>query len=101
SDLLLFPSRGEGLGMVAVEAQAAGVPVLASTAVPRECVVVPDLVHFQDLNVPVENWVDDALRLATRPRNGVHGNARVAASAFSIENSARALLDLYGKGILP
>ena len=49
SDVLLFPSRGEGLGMVAVEAQAAGLPVLASTAVPRECVVVPELVRFEPL----------------------------------------------------
>src|SRR4029079_5930776 len=29
ADLLLFPSIAEGLGMVAVEAQAAGTPVLA------------------------------------------------------------------------
>ncbi len=46
ADLLLFPSRSEGLGMVAVEAQAAGLPVLASTGVPREAEVVPDMVRF-------------------------------------------------------
>ena len=34
TDSLLFPSRQEGLGMVAVEAQAAGLPVLASASVP-------------------------------------------------------------------
>src|SRR6202000_456979 len=50
SDILIFPSCGEGLGMVAVEAQASGLPVLASTAVPRECVIVPNLVDFADLS---------------------------------------------------
>jgi glycosyltransferase involved in cell wall biosynthesis len=69
SDILLFPSRGEGLGMVAVEAQAAGLPVLASTAVPREAIV-----------------------------NITAANQRVTASPFAIENSADALIELYKQG---
>ena len=36
---LLFSFIGEGLGMVAVEAQAAGLPVLASDTVPEEAIV--------------------------------------------------------------
>ncbi len=45
ADLLFFPSRQEGLGMVAVEAQAAGVPVLTSDGVPVAAKVVPQLYH--------------------------------------------------------
>jgi glycosyltransferase involved in cell wall biosynthesis len=95
SDVLLFPSRGEGLGMVAVEAQAAGLPVLASTAVPRECVVVPELVRFQNLEAGEAQWAADLLQLASRGLNISDANQRVAASRFAIENSARALLRLY------
>ena len=32
----MFPSRFEGLGMAAVEAQAAGLPVVCSEAIPQE-----------------------------------------------------------------
>ena len=63
-DVLLFPSRSEGLGMVAVEAQAAGMPVLASTEVPRECVIVPEMVTFMDLDEGVDAWAQALLRLA-------------------------------------
>ena len=99
SDVLLFPSRGEGLGMVAVEAQAAGLPVLASTHVPRECVVVPELVRFKEVAAGVESWADDLLQMTTQPRNISTANERVSESPFSITNSARALLQLY-EGIL-
>jgi glycosyltransferase involved in cell wall biosynthesis len=101
ADTLLFPSRGEGLGMVAVEAQAAGLPVLASTAVPQECVVIPDLVEFRDVEDGPGPWAAQLLRLIALPRDVASANRRVAASAFSIERSARNLFDLYSAGFLP
>jgi len=95
SDVLLFPSRAEGLGMVAVEAQAAGLPVLASTDVPSECVVVQELVRFKDVEEGVSAWADDLVQLAGQPRDIQEANQRVAASAFAIESSSRAVAQLY------
>ena len=95
SDVLLFPSRGEGLGMVAVEAQAAGLPVVASTAVPRECVVVPDLVRFMPIEEGAERWAEILLHEMERPRNIAAPNRAVAASPFSISRSARRLAQVY------
>jgi glycosyltransferase involved in cell wall biosynthesis len=100
SDALLFPSRGEGLGMVAVEAQAAGLPVLASTAVPRECVVVPELVRFQSLETVEAEWASVLLQHASQSRDIRKANQQVAASTFAIDHSARALFALYSKGLL-
>jgi glycosyltransferase involved in cell wall biosynthesis len=95
SDVLLFPSRAEGLGMVVVEAQATGLPVLASNAVPRECVVVPDLVHFKTITEGEAQWAAALLCLASQPRAVSETNKKVAASPFAILNSADALLALY------
>lgn len=100
SDVLLFPSRGEGLGMVAVEAQAAGLPVLASTNVPRECVVVPELVRFKAVADGPAAWAEDLLAFAQVCGTVTDANARVAASPFAIERSADALLRLYRDGVL-
>jgi glycosyltransferase involved in cell wall biosynthesis len=100
SDALLFPSRGEGLGMVAVEAQAAGLPVLAATTVPRECVVVPELVRFLDLEAGAAEWAAVLLECAAQPRNIAEANRRVAASTFAIDNSAGALFKLYSEGVI-
>ncbi len=55
-DVFLFPSRYEGLGLVAVEAQCAGLPVIASTAVPEESRVT-DRIHYLPLN-DTGSWVD-------------------------------------------
>lgn len=96
ADVLLFPSRQEGLGMVAVEAQAAGLPVLASTGVPKECVVMPELCQFMSLEQPLDKWADALLRLAYQPKHSTeYCRDAVQSSAFSIENSAARLEALY------
>jgi glycosyltransferase EpsF len=97
SEVLLFPSQGEGLGMAAVEAQAAGLPVLAADTVPRECVVVPELVRFKEVKEGEASWAVELLQLAARPRDIPSANRQVAASAFAIEGSSRAMLRLYGE----
>jgi len=100
SDVLFFPSRGEALGMVVVEAQAVGLPVLASTKVPREAVIIPELVRFQSLDAGHSIWAEDLLDLIARPPYVADANQRVAASAFAITHSAQALEELYSAGAL-
>ncbi|MBA3831433.1 MAG: glycosyltransferase [Chthoniobacterales bacterium] len=99
AELLLFPSIAEGLGMVAVEAQAAGLRVLASDSTPRECVVVPELVEFLSLGASPSEWADRALKIMTSsPPSRATARAAVYDSSFSVENSIRALLDEYDFG---
>lgn len=96
SDLFLFPSLEEGLGMVAVEAQAAGLRVLASDVVPREGVAVPGMMRFHSLRTGPADWADEAMRLISLPKaDATECNSAVSESHFSIENSARQLVALY------
>lgn len=54
-DVFVFPSLFEGLGIVLIEAQAAGLRCYASDIIPKEA-KVSDLVDFISLNEPAENW---------------------------------------------
>lgn len=97
SDLLIFPSKSEGLGMVAIEAQASGLRVLASDAVPEECSVVPGLVTFYSLNEGIAAWATLAQKILHLPRpDHACSNQCVSASRFAIENSAIDLVKSYG-----
>ena len=54
-DLFLFPSLYEGLGMVAIEAQTAGLPCIVSTEVPK-IAKVSDKIYFIGLEEPIGEW---------------------------------------------
>jgi glycosyltransferase involved in cell wall biosynthesis len=93
SDVLVFPSFWEGLGMVAVEAQASGLPVVMSNTIPREAVICNDIVFIRDLNE--EAWVKCIRELSELTFNRIEYVKRVKDSQFSIENSVRYLSVIY------
>lgn len=100
AEVLLFPSAQEGLGMVAVEAQAAGLPVLASDAVPDEAVVVPELYTSVSLDASVEDWAKALIARIDAPKpNPDDVRERLKRSAFSIDESARRLRAVYSGAV--
>lgn len=68
-DILLFPSINEGLGMVAVEAQATGLRCIASTGVPTECKLT-ELVTFLPVADGCEKWAEEILNGKDYQREG-------------------------------
>jgi glycosyltransferase EpsF len=96
SDLLLFPSRAEGLGMVAVEAQATGLQVLVSDSVPQECMVIEELVNFYKLDDGPEKWAEKITQITNRPVPQISKqDLRWEESNFNIKVSIKELEKVY------
>ena len=62
-DLFLFPSLYEGLSVVAIEAQAAGVPVLAADTLTKETKIT-ECMQFFSLQKSPKEWAEQAIRMA-------------------------------------
>ena len=56
-DAFVFPSRYEGLGITAIEAQASGLPVIASEGMPIEAVITDHCIRVAQ-DAPLSEWVD-------------------------------------------
>ena len=95
-DLFLFPSFSEGLGIVCVEAQAAGTRVLASDTVPREAAVVPGGIEFLDLAAGEAAWAAKAAALLALPKpDPQQWRSAVEQSAFGLDRCIRELHQIY------
>lgn len=92
-DVFCLPSFYEGLGMVAIEAQISGLPVIASDAVPDEAVCVKELVAFLSLEKHIDTWSKRIVESQLIRRVGREKS--VFNSDYNIETSVYRLMALY------
>lgn len=94
-DVFLFPSRCEGLGIVAIEAQASGLPCLISENVPTECKKT-ELVQQLSLTESSENWAKAAIKAAKETKR-VDTSNQIKAAGYDIAENAKWLQEYYLK----
>jgi glycosyltransferase involved in cell wall biosynthesis len=96
ADAFVFPSHAEGLGLAALEAQAAGVPCWVAAHLPEELNLIPELVHRLALELPILMWVESILENRTACTVTEEQRRRhFERSAFSIETNLAALQSIY------
>jgi glycosyltransferase involved in cell wall biosynthesis len=97
--VFVFPSLYEGLGMVAIEAQAAGIPVVMSDRVPPEAVAIPEITKVLSLSSSPQEWADEVLRFRAIATSIDRQQCyqQLQASPFNIERNAAHLLNYYKK----
>lgn len=90
-DVFVFPSRYEGLGMAAIEAQMCGIRTIASNAIPRDA-VISNYICYIDLNEGADCWAEKILRFEKDIQIELFGEDR-----FNIAARAGELTDYYEK----
>ena len=62
-DVFLFPSLYEGLPLVVLEAQAAGLPIVLADSVSQETALVAELFARLSLSLPASHWAEKCLQM--------------------------------------
>ena len=101
-DLFLFPSTHEGYGQVMLQAQATGLPVLATRGLPCEVRIVPELMQWHDLGSSSQTWADHAFEMVKVKEtiDPQWAHQCIADSYFDILHTVNRLTDIYQGGPL-
>ena len=93
-DVFVLPSLFEGLGIVAIEAQVSGLPVIASTGVAKEANITNNIRNI-DLSEPIDVWVEAICKTKVNSRKSIEDIVRK--SKFNIKNNVKFLQEFYLK----
>lgn len=95
ADLFILPSVFEGLGIVNIEAQAAGLRCMVSDVVP-EIVRITNLVEFIPLSKGPEYWAEKAMELLS-PYERENKIGCICNSGFNARMTANRLQEIYDR----
>ena len=95
-DVMVLPSLYEGLPLVVIEWQIAGLPCIVSDTVTKECAIT-SLVSFESINKEPKQWANRILniKLANRTDNKDIIFHKIKATGYDIDNAAKSLKNLY------
>lgn len=95
-DIMLLPSLYEGLPLVVIEWQIAGLPCVVSDTVTEECAIT-SLVKFESIKKEPEVWANEVVNLILQDRNdskeAVLNDIKMA--GYDIKSGAEKLKKLY------
>lgn len=94
-DVFVLTSKAEALGIVLIEAQAAGLPTFASKGIVPEDVRISELFHFLSLKETKEHWAESILSTVGYSRRDIYES--IKESGFNIMKAAGIMRGLlYG-----
>ncbi|KGH65879.1 hypothetical protein X291_04320 [Oenococcus oeni IOEB_C23] len=96
-DILLMPSRFEGLPLVAVEAQASGLNLIVSKKITREVIVNKSVYRLDaDKDCDINRWVDQIdMIFNLRSENRLSEFKQLQKSKFSQKNFDKKIISFY------
>lgn len=88
-DVLIFPSIYEGLPLTLIEAQVAGLPILASDVINHEAEVTKGLLSWQSIKESEEVWAEEALKLWSEHPSRTCQRESIKAAGYDIHELAK------------